>query len=74
VRLTPTFLTAAIPAATLAPSLAQVPEVIRKDAYGRPVKVKLTGKYDDCIKGGLRMHYTPDAVKRYCDSRPGLRK
>jgi hypothetical protein len=46
-------------------------QVLRKDARGNQVKVTITGKYSDCIKDGLRMGYSADAVKRYCDSRPG---
>src|SRR6266516_3204562 len=46
--------------------------VIRKDARGNPVAVTLTGKYSDCISGSVRMGYTAERAKRYCDSRPGL--
>ena len=40
------------------------------DTQGRPVTQKLTGRYSDCIRDGAKLGHSPDAVKRYCDSRP----
>jgi hypothetical protein len=40
------------------------------DTQGRTVTQKLTGRYSDCIRDGQKLGHSPDAVKRYCDSRP----
>jgi len=38
---------------------AQAEKAWRKDAQGRWVQVELTGKYDDCVKGGEKMRLQP---------------
>jgi len=40
------------------------------DTQGKNVTQKLTGRYSDCIRDGQKLGHSPDAVKRYCDSRP----
>jgi hypothetical protein len=70
-KLTIAILLAAVMAAT-AVARAETPSAIRKDAHGKNVKVKLTGKRSDCIRDGQKMGYSREAAVRYCASR-GLR-
>jgi hypothetical protein len=44
-------------------------DFLRKDAKGKIVKVKATGRHADCVSGGVKMGNTREAAVRYCDGR-----
>jgi len=52
---------------------ARAETATRIDARGHKVKVVLTGRYSDCVAGGVKMGYSQQAAIRYCNARPGLR-
>jgi hypothetical protein len=58
--------------AMIGTSYAQTPTAVRKDAQGRNVRVKLTGKYADCVRDGKKMGYSASAAADYCRKK-GLR-
>jgi hypothetical protein len=53
---------------------ANGPWVTRTAVDGTKMKVQLTGKYSDCIRGSQRLGHPLDSATRFCNSRPGLRR
>jgi hypothetical protein len=51
---------------------AQVRTLTKTGPNGKTLVVKMDGKYSTCFRDGLRLGYSADTVKRYCDSRPNL--
>jgi hypothetical protein len=48
--------------------------VTRTGPNGKPVVVKLDGKYSTCIRDSQRLGYSASSATRYCDKKPNLKR
>ena len=53
---------------------AAVKEVNRTGPNGKPLVLKLDGKYSTCLRDSQRLDYSQDSAKRYCDAKPHLKR
>jgi len=53
---------------------AQAPIGTRTGPNGKPLALKLDGKYSTCLRDGQRLGYSLESATRYCDGKPGLKR
>jgi hypothetical protein len=65
----------AVAAATAGIAWAEdVPTVTRTGPNGKPLVLRLDGRYSTCLRDSQRLGYSHESAKRYCDAKPNLKR